>query len=83
MLAVLRRYIDARGKLIFTAFVDDEVSGFDDRVPEKPLEQAAYSEPLIRHLVTRNGWNIESLCPPTKSPLGYCLMQHCFVCTPR
>jgi hypothetical protein len=80
MLAVLRRYIEHNGKLIFTCFLDEDVSGFDDRDADSPLKEAAYTEFLLRHLITRNGWDIEALYPPTKSVKGYWLMQHCFVC---
>ena len=83
MLAVLRRYIAPSGKLIFTCFLDDSVSGFDDRNQERPLERAVYSETLFRHYIARNGWTVDALYPPIQSPCGYWLMQHCFVCSPR
>jgi SAM-dependent methyltransferase len=82
MLGVLRRYTAESGKLIFTCFLDESVSGFDDRVPDRPLLQAAYNKSLFEHLISRNGWAVESLYPPTKSPLGYTLMQDCYVCRP-
>lgn len=81
MLAILNRYISSSGKLIFTCFLDDDISGFDDMNPEKPLELAVYSTSFMQHLIARNGWKIEKLYPPTQSSSGYWLMQHCFVCT--
>jgi SAM-dependent methyltransferase len=81
MLAVLSRHVSERGKLICTCILDATVSGFDDKIHDSPLTGAAYTEDLFRHLIVRNGWTIEALYPPTKSPLGYKLMQSCFVCS--
>lgn len=83
MLYMLSRYINENGKLIFTCFLDATVSGFDDRDPKQPLLLATYTESFMRHLIGRNGWNVEALYPPIKSEKNYQLMQYCFVCTPN
>jgi hypothetical protein len=83
LLAVLRRYLRPSGKLIFSCFLDDAVTGFKDAVAGEPLLQAVYSSALMEHLITRNGWRIDGAYPPEKAPEGYWLIQHHFVCQPR
>lgn len=81
-LAVLRHLIKPQGRLVFSCFIDDEVSGFDDYDTEKPLLYAVYSTALMEHLITRNGWRICSAHPPERAPEGYWLIQHHYVCEP-
>lgn len=83
MLSILRHYADDSTKLIFTCFLDNTVSGFDDRNKKTPLSNAVYTEVFFRHLIERNEWNIKILYTPTKAEKNYWLMQHCFICTPK
>jgi SAM-dependent methyltransferase len=54
-----------------------EVPDFVDRVPDRPLLEAVYSEPYARRLVEGTGWEVLGLHPPQPS-----VVQHYFVCRP-
>jgi hypothetical protein len=54
-----------------------EVPDFVDRVPDRPLLEAVYSEPYARRLIEGTGWEVVGLHPPQPS-----VVQHYFVCRP-
>lgn len=74
MLAILRRHARPCGALFFSAFLDEKVDEFEERIPEDPLSLPCYSESYLRRLIEKNGWKICSVHPPE-----YCI-QHYFVC---
>jgi SAM-dependent methyltransferase len=76
MLRLTRRHVRPGGGMLFSLFIDD-VDGFVDRDPERPLWQAAYSEAYARELIDGTGWAVEALHPPIRD-----LIQHHFVCRP-
>jgi len=78
MLHLLRGAVNGNGHLVFSAFVDESLDGFEDRVPEKPLHNAFYGGRLIRELIERNGWSIAADHPADMSRF----IQHHFVCRP-
>ncbi len=78
LLHILRRYIKNDGHLFFTAFIDNAIDEFEDRVKERPLEQAYYNEKIIKEMLTRTRWRVTSI--NEKDPDNY--IQHYFVCTP-
>ena len=78
MLTILRRHVRPGGHLFFSAFLDDAVDSFEDRIPEHPLENAYYSERSLRALIVAKGWSVASLHP--KSPEQF--IQHYFICGP-
>ena len=53
------------------------MADFVDRVPERPLLEAVYSEPYARQLVDGTGWEVVDLHPPVPS-----IVQHYFICRP-
>jgi SAM-dependent methyltransferase len=79
MLQILRRHIRPRGKLFFSAFIDDNLSGFEDRVKEAPLFKAYYGRAYMESLIERTGWTVEGFFDTDESRY----IQHHFVCAPR
>jgi SAM-dependent methyltransferase len=78
LLAILRRHVRPGGALFFSAFLDDTIDSFEDRLPDYPLSQPCYSERYLRKLVEANGWRVSSVNPP--SPERF--IQHYLVCRP-
>lgn len=50
---------------------------FVDRIPEKPLLEAVYSEPYARELIEGSGWEALELHAPVRP-----IVQHYFICRP-
>ncbi|MGD0866617.1 MAG: class I SAM-dependent methyltransferase [Rhizomicrobium sp.] len=62
MLELARKYVSSNGKLIFTTFIDDTISGhFKDLDPDKPLLMAVYREDAVREFVTAADWSVHRL----------------------
>ncbi len=78
LLCILRRYVRKGGYLFFTAFIDNSIETFEDRIPEKPLLNAYYSESYMRSLLSQNSWSLTAMYE--KDELNY--VQHYFVCRP-
>ncbi|MFL6262240.1 MAG: class I SAM-dependent methyltransferase [Thermoanaerobaculia bacterium] len=78
LLAILRRHVKPGGALFFSAFLDDTVDSFEDRIPEHPLSHPCYTERYMRELVEANGWSVASVSPP--SPEHF--IQHYLICYP-
>lgn len=57
--------------------VEDDVPDFCDRIPDRPLEEAVYSERHARELIAGTGWEALELHPPRRG-----IVQHYFVCRP-
>lgn len=54
-----------------------EIPDFLDRVPERPLLEAVYSEPYARRLLEGTGWDVMELRQPIRP-----IIQHHFICKP-
>jgi SAM-dependent methyltransferase len=80
LLAVMRKYVRPSGALLFSAFLDDTIDSFEDRIPDYPLSFPCYSERYLRTLVVANGWSVSSVSPPSSENPP--LIQHHFVCRP-
>ena len=65
------------GKLLFSAFIDDDLDGFEDRDPQ-PLHMAYYGRGLMESLVSKSGWRIDGAYPVDPEHF----IQHHFVCSP-
>lgn len=78
LLAILRRHVRPGGALFFSAFLDDTIDTFEDRLPDRPLDWPCYSEQYMRQLVVANRWRVSSVHPP--SPEHF--IQHYLVCYP-
>jgi SAM-dependent methyltransferase len=79
MLQILRRHIRPKGKLFFSAFIDNNLSGFEDRVKETPLFKAYYGRAYMESLIEGTGWTVEGFFDKDESRY----IQHHFVCAPR
>jgi SAM-dependent methyltransferase len=79
MLQILRKHIRTNGKLFFSAFIDDDLDGFEDRIKEHPLWYPCYGRKYMQSLVEQAGWLIETF--HDKDPDNY--IQHYFVCSPN
>lgn len=79
LLQLMRKKIRKNGKLFFSAFIDDELDGFEDRVKERPLLNAYYGIKYMQSLLEKSGWRIDLL--HDKDPNNF--IQHYFVCSPK
>jgi SAM-dependent methyltransferase len=79
LLAILRRYVRPGGALFFSAFLDlDDAGSFEDRIPERPLAYACYSDRYLRELVVENGWSLAAVHPPSREHF----IRHYLICHP-
>jgi len=79
LLYILRKYITQSGYLLFSAFIDNNIDSFEDRIKDQPLLNAYYNEKFIRRIISKAGWEVKSL--HDRRP-DY-LIQHHFVCKPK
>jgi SAM-dependent methyltransferase len=78
LLQLLRKQICKNGKLFFSAFIDDELDGFEDRVKDRPLFNAYYGRKYMQSLIDQSGWKIQLF--HDKDLSNY--IQHYIVCSP-
>jgi SAM-dependent methyltransferase len=76
LLRLIRKKIRPAGKLFFSAFIDDGLDGFEDRIKDQPLVNAYYGN--MRSLVGTAGWKIDAF--HDKDPASF--IQHYLVCSP-
>ena len=76
LLEILRRHVRPGGALFFSAFLDDTIDTFEDRLPEHPLSWPCHSERYLRQLVVVNGSRVSSVKPPSREHF----IQHYLVC---
>ena len=79
MLKTLRKHIRDDGKLFFSAFIEEQLDGFDDRVKEHPLRKAYYGKDYMMSLIEEAGWRIEAFYD--MDPDRY--IREYFVCSPE
>ncbi len=60
MLRLLRGQVRPSGSLFFSAFIDPELEGFEDRIPETPLVTAHFGFETMNEMIKQAGWVIES-----------------------
>lgn len=72
------KHIRPSGKLFFSAFIDDDLEGFDDRAKGKPLRNAFYGRRYMENIVEDAGWAIELFHDKDQS----CFIQHYLLCSP-
>jgi 2-polyprenyl-3-methyl-5-hydroxy-6-metoxy-1,4-benzoquinol methylase len=77
MLRLLRRHIRGNGKLFFSAFIDEELDGFEDR-DRVPLVNAYYGRRFMDALIAKCGWKIEYF--GVRDPKYF--IQHHYLCSP-
>jgi SAM-dependent methyltransferase len=78
LLQLLRKQIRANGRLFFSAFIDDELDGFEDRNKDNPLMHAYYGRRYMQSLIEKAGWKMQSF--HDKDLSNY--IQHYIVCSP-
>lgn len=78
MLSILRKHIRSNGRLLFSAFIDEDLAGFEDRVKDAPLLNAYYGKTYMESLIEQTGWKTEGAFD--KDEQNY--IQHYFVCSP-
>ena len=71
-----RKAVRPAGRLFFSAFCDEGVDDFEDRVPERPLLQAYYNKRYLEDLLRRGGWAVLSY----EEPSDY--IMNSFLCEP-
>ncbi len=76
MLRLMRKTARENGALFFTAFCDETVQEFEDRIPERPLLNAYYNRSYLEELIRAAGWKTISYSEPG----GY--MMNSFLCRP-
>jgi len=79
LLYILRKYIKKDGRLLFSAFIDNNIATFEDRIKDQPLLTAYYNENFMRQIISRTGWQVKSA--HDKNP-DKAIMNH-FVCSPK
>lgn len=79
LLHILRRYIRSGGGLLFSAFLDNNIDTFEDRVKGQPLLNAYYNEKYLRRILSKAGWEVESLFDKWEEVV----MQNLFLCRPK
>jgi len=78
ILKLLRQHIRPNGKLFFSAFIDNDLDGFEDRVKDSPLLHAYFGRKYMENLITSAGWRIELF--HEADPNSF--IQHYIVCSP-
>jgi SAM-dependent methyltransferase len=76
---VARRHVRHDGALLFSAFVDNGIEAFDDRVKGHPLAAVYYNEAFLTQIISRTGWRVESVYGKKPDTV----MQDLFLCRPR
>ena len=76
MLKLMRKTVRPNGFLFFSAFCDESVDTFEDRVREEPLLHAYYKKSYLEGLIEAEGWKIVSYDEPKP------FIMSSFLCTP-
>jgi SAM-dependent methyltransferase len=79
LLSILRRYIKKDGGLLFSAFLDSNIDTFEDRIKDQPLLTAYYNENFLRRIISKTGWQAESLY----DKWGDGVTQNLLLCRPK
>lgn len=61
MFYVMRKYIKKNGYLFFSAFLDNNIESYEDRIKDQPLLQAYYNEHFLRQILSKTGWQVKSV----------------------
>jgi 2-polyprenyl-3-methyl-5-hydroxy-6-metoxy-1,4-benzoquinol methylase len=78
LLRLTRKVVRSHGHLFFSAFCDESVGTFEDRVPERPLLNAYYNASYIGQLIEAGGWQIISYEEPSPYIANY--IANSFLC---
>jgi len=78
MLTLVRRVIRPTGSLLFTAFIDPELDGVENRNPAHPLGMVFYGRRTMEGLIREADWTLREFDPGGPKPF----IQPCFICSP-
>jgi SAM-dependent methyltransferase len=78
MLRLVRRVVRPTGGLLFTAFIDPDLDGFEGRGERHPLETVYFGRRTMDGLLQETGWDLRAFHPAGARPF----VQPCFVCAP-
>ncbi len=76
---ILRKHIRPEGRFFFSAFIDEDLIGFDDRAKDEPLLHAYYGSELMLSLLDEAGWRVDGLYGPDPDRA----IMHSLLCSPR
>lgn len=79
LLYILRRYVKKDGALLFSAFIDNNIDSFEDRISDQPLLNAYYNEGYLKELAAKAGWQLTA-APNKKQDT---VIQNLFICKPK
>jgi hypothetical protein len=68
--SMLRRHISVDGHLFFTCFLDDTITTFEDRSPERNGGRCFYNPDFLTKLVESRGWREVSRAPAEGPVIG-------------
>lgn len=74
ILRLARKAVRPNGFLFFSAFCDDSVNQFEDRIPAKPLLNAYYNRSYLENLINEADWALVSYEEPAR------YMMNSFLC---
>ena len=77
MLRLLRQAVRREGRLLFTAFIDPDLDGVENRGPDHPLHMVFFGRRTIERILAETGWTLRSFHPVGSEPF----IQPCFVCS--
>jgi SAM-dependent methyltransferase len=70
ILTMLRRHVRARGHLFFSCFLDDSISTFEDRSPDRNGGRCFYNPDFLTGLVESCGWRLAGSAPSVGPLIG-------------
>lgn len=79
LLHILRQYIKKDGRLLFSAFLDDDIATFEYKQKDEPLANVAYSGKFLRKIISKTGWDVEKFSANRPD----LVTQNMFLCKPK
>jgi SAM-dependent methyltransferase len=79
LLYLLRRYVKRDGALLFSAFIDNAIDSFEDKIRDQPLLNAYYNESYLKQLTAKAGWQMT----PAPNKKQDTVIQNLFICKPK
>lgn len=76
---ILRTHIRPGGALVFSAFLDNNLETFEDKLKDQPLCNAYYNQKYLTQLLTNTRWEVQTMFNQWKNTL----FQNLFVCRPK
>ena len=77
--ALLRQYVKADGRLLFTATIEGDVETFQEKLPDQPGVHCLYSYDTIQSLLEKTRWTVLTFRPRLDQNLP---LQDSFLCAP-